>query len=167
MIGVTGEDLLGSVELLQQQNSSEQMRPSHGAERQAKAGALYHRLSQPFGASDHECKSLYALGAPALHPLASVLPRSSSATMSASSGNAASRSSASRALRSAGDKVRRSSTSVIPIDPDSRFRYSDCRSASGPDLTRPTAAIKSRKAPAQLEALPASSSSAPHIFSRL
>src|SRR5579872_4185795 len=76
--------------------------------------------------------------------LASVLPCSSSATTTASSGSAASKSSPSRALRSAGDRVPRSSTSLTAIEAPRRFTYSAWRSARGPALIRPTAAISSR-----------------------
>src|ERR1700730_12715860 len=60
-VGVAREDLLSAVKLLPPQESSQQMRPSHGAERQGESGALDHGLGKTIGAADHECESLCAV----------------------------------------------------------------------------------------------------------
>src|SRR5712692_8005236 len=69
VIGVAGEYLLGPIKLLQQEDSSEQMRPSHGTQRECEVSAPHHWLRQAVCAPDHECERLGALGAPALQAL--------------------------------------------------------------------------------------------------
>src|SRR5260370_895908 len=52
MMGMTGEDLLGGVELLQQHATHQERRPGQRPQRQARVGALDARGAQPLGAAD-------------------------------------------------------------------------------------------------------------------
>jgi hypothetical protein len=54
MIRMAGEDLLGAVELLQQQAAHQEMRPGHRAQRYDRVGAIDHGLPEPVRAADRE-----------------------------------------------------------------------------------------------------------------
>jgi hypothetical protein len=51
---VTGEDLLGAIELLEQHPTDEQMRPCHRPERHNRVGAIEDHGVEPFGATNSE-----------------------------------------------------------------------------------------------------------------
>jgi hypothetical protein len=52
VVGMTGEDLLGPIELLEQHAADEQMRPCHWSERQDRMGAVEDGGVEPIGAAD-------------------------------------------------------------------------------------------------------------------
>lgn len=54
MVGVIGENLLGAVELFEQQAANQQMRPSHRPERQHGIGALDDHGTEAVGAADRK-----------------------------------------------------------------------------------------------------------------
>ena len=64
-----GQDLLGAVELFQQQRPGEQVRPGHRAERQHGIGARDNRGTETVGAADREGERAGAAVAPAREPV--------------------------------------------------------------------------------------------------
>ena len=51
---MTGEDLLRTIELLQQHATDEQMRPCHGSERCDRMGTVENGGTEPVGTADGE-----------------------------------------------------------------------------------------------------------------
>ena len=56
VVGVTGEDLLGAIKLLEQHPADEQMRPCHRPERHNRVSAIKDHGVEPFGATNGEGK---------------------------------------------------------------------------------------------------------------
>ena len=81
MIGVSGEDLLGAVELFQQHPAHQQMRPGHRAERQHPVGARDELSIEPLGPTDRKGERRGALVAPLTEPLGELAARPGGATL--------------------------------------------------------------------------------------
>ena len=69
VVRMSGEDLLGTVELLEQQAAHQQMRPRHRAERHYRLGAVENFGAETIGAADREGELRYALVAPRREPV--------------------------------------------------------------------------------------------------
>ena len=54
MVGVTGEDLLRAIQLLEQHAADKQVRPRHRSERHDRMGAVKDSGVEPIGAADGE-----------------------------------------------------------------------------------------------------------------
>ena len=69
VVRMSGEDLLGTVELLEQQAAHQQMRPRHRAERHYRLGAVENFGAETIGAADREGELRYPLVAPRREPV--------------------------------------------------------------------------------------------------
>jgi hypothetical protein len=78
---MAGEDLLGAVELLEQQASNQEMRPGHRAKRQYRIGAIEDFGTEPVGATDRESDLGCTLITPRREPVGETTARARRAVL--------------------------------------------------------------------------------------
>ena len=69
MVRVTGEDLLGAIELLEQHAANQQMGPRHRSEGQGRVGAVENRGTVTIGPANREGELRQTLVAPSSYPI--------------------------------------------------------------------------------------------------
>jgi hypothetical protein len=75
VIGVAGEDLLGAIELLEQQATHQKMWPGHWAKRQYRIGTVKDFGAETFGAADRKGEFCHTLIAPRREPIGKTAAR--------------------------------------------------------------------------------------------